>query len=402
MIRILKNNKHDVYLFVGALSVTLMVLVVLLPFAFREHYFKTEVANVVLASSTPEEVVFVPAYVETPEPLKGIYMTSWIASSVQLRENLVKIADETEINTILIDIKDYSGKIVFPIENNPKLKAFGSEEVRVRDLKEFIQELHKKNIYVIGRVAVFQDAYFVKHRPDLAVKTKDGSSVWKDRKGISWIDSGSREYWDYIIEIAKESHKIGFDEINFDYIRFPSDGNMKDISYPFSSTTPKVTVMKNFFEYLHKKIESDPELEGLKTSADLFGMVTNTYDDMGIGQVLENTLPYFDYIMPMVYPSHYPTNFQGYKEPEAYPYEIIKFAMSEAVVRSEALASSTGQNKLEYKNKMRPWLQDFGLRMTYGSTEVRAQIKATNDVGLTSWILWSPSNKYTKGALLNN
>jgi hypothetical protein len=399
MIRILKNNKHDVYLFVGALSVTLMVLVVLLPFAFREHYFKTEVANVVLASSTPEEVVFVPTYVETPEPLKGIYMTSWIASSKQLRENLVKIADETEINTILIDIKDYSGKIVFPIENNPKLKAFGSEEVRVRDLKEFIQELHKKNIYVIGRVAVFQDAYFVKHRPDLAVKTKDGSSVWKDRKGISWIDSGSREYWDYIIEIAKESHKIGFDEINFDYIRFPSDGNMKDISYPFSSTTPKVTVMKNFFEYLHKKIESDPELEGLKTSADLFGMVTNTYDDMGIGQVLENTLPYFDYIMPMVYPSHYPTNFQGYKEPEAYPYEIIKFAMSEAVVRSEALASSTGQNKLEYKNKMRPWLQDFGLRMTYGSTEVRAQIKATNDVGLSSWILWSPSNKYTRGAL---
>ncbi len=399
MIRILKNNKHDVYLFVGVLSVSLIILLILLPFAFREHYFRKEVANVVLASSTPEEVVFTPTYVETPEPLKGIYMTSWVASSKQLRENLVKIADQTEINTILIDIKDYSGKIVFPIENNPTLKAFGSEEVRVRDLKEFIQELHKKNIYVIGRVAVFQDAYFVEHRPDLAVKTKDGSSVWKDRKGIAWIDSGSREYWDYIIQIAKESHKIGFDEINFDYIRFPSDGNMKDISFPFSSTTPKATVMKNFFEYLHTKIESDPELEGLKTSADLFGMVTNTYDDMGIGQLLENAIPYFDYIMPMVYPSHYPPNFEGYKEPEAYPYEIIKFAMNEAVVRSEALASSTGQSKIEYKNKMRPWLQDFGLRVSYGPAEVRAQIKATNDVGLTSWILWSPSNKYTVSAL---
>jgi hypothetical protein len=325
-------------------------------------------------------------------------MTSWIASSKQLRDNLVRIIDETEINAVVIDIKDYSGKIVFPIDN-PKLKAFGSEEVRVRDLREFIAELHKKNIYVSGRVAVFQDAYFVKHRPDLAVKTKNGSSVWKDRKGISWIDPGSKEYWDYIILVAKESHKIGFDEINFDYIRFPSDGNMQDISYPFSSTTSKSIVIKNFFEYLHNKIETDPELNKLKTSADLFGMVTNTYDDMGIGQVLENALPYFDYIMPMVYPSHYPPNFQGYKEPESQPYEIIKFSMHEAVVRSETLASSTGQNLLEYKNKMRPWLQDFGLRVNYGPVEVRAQIKATNDLGLTSWILWSPSNKYTVSAL---
>lgn len=371
-----------------------------LPKIFRDHYLLADSpAPIISASSTPPAVVFKPSYVATPEPLKGIYMTSWIASSKQLRDNLVKIVDETEINAIIIDIKDYSGKIVYPIENNDNLKAFGSEEVRIRDLKEFIEELHKKNIYVIGRIAVFQDAYFVKHRPDLAVKTKDGSSVWKDRKGISWIDSGSREYWDYTIMIAKQSRAIGFDEINFDYIRFPSDGNMQDISFPFSSTTPKATVMKNFFEYLHTKIEADGELAGLKTSADLFGMVTNTYDDMGIGQVLENAVPYFDYIMPMVYPSHYPTNFQGYKEPEAYPYEIIKFALQEAVVRSEALASSTGQNKIEYKNKMRPWLQDFGLRMKYGPAEVRAQIKATNDVGLSSWILWSPSNKYTRGAL---
>ena len=396
---IFQNKEREVSLFFGLLTVTSFFVVFVLPKIFSNHYVKQEIAGTIFASSTPKEVVFVATHVETPEPLKGIYMTSWIASSKQLRENLVKIADETEINTILIDIKDYSGKIVFPVENNPNLKAFGSEEVRVKDLKEFIAELHKKNIYVIGRVAVFQDAYFVKHRPDLAVKTKDGSAVWKDRKGISWIDSGSREYWDYIIMIAKESHKIGFDEINFDYIRFPSDGNMQDISFPFSSTTPKANVMKNFFEYLHTKIESDSELAGMKTSADLFGMVTNTYDDMGIGQVLENTLPYFDYIMPMVYPSHYPTNFQGYKEPEAHPYEVVKFAMNEAVVRSEKLASSTGQDLVEYKNKMRPWLQDFGLRMTYGSAEVRAQIKATNDVGLTSWILWSPSNKYTKGAL---
>ncbi len=338
-------------------------------------------------STAPVIKVFTPSYVATPEPLKGIYMTSWVASSASLRAGLVKLAEETEINTIVIDVKDYSGRIVFSVQNNPELKAFGSEEIRVKDMQEFIESLHKKGIYVVARIAVFQDQYFVKHRPDLAVKNSSGSLVWKDRKGISWVDPGSKEYWDYIIMIAKESRKVGFDEINFDYIRFPSDGNMKDISYPFSSSTPKHIVMRNFFEYLHSELKDS----GLKTSADLFGMVTTAKDDMGIGQLLEDAFPYFDYIMPMVYPSHYPPTFQGYKNPESFPYEVVYFAMGEAVTRAN-LASTT-------PNKLRPWIQDFGLKMTYGPTEVKAQIKATNDVGLTSWILWSPSNKYTKGAL---
>lgn len=338
-------------------------------------------------SSTSIEKIFVPSYVSTPEPLKGIYMTSWVASSESLRGNLVKLIEETEINAVVIDVKDYSGKVVFSIQNNQKLKDFGSEEIRVKDMQEFIETLHKKGIYVVARIAVFQDQYFVKHRPDLAVKNSSGASVWKDRKGISWIDPGSKEYWDYVVLIAKESRRVGFDEINFDYIRFPSDGNMQDISYPFSSTTPKHIVMRNFFQYLHNELMDS----GLKISADLFGMVTTAQDDMGIGQLLEDALPYFDYIMPMVYPSHYPPTFQGFSNPEAHPYEIVNFAMGEAVKRAN-LASTT-------PNKLRPWLQDFGLKMTYGPSEIKAQIKATNDVGLTSWILWSPSNKYTKSAL---
>jgi hypothetical protein len=376
-------------------------MIFVFPRVLAERYIKSDSGSDLNVSLKEIQEVFQPSYIKTPESVKGIYMTSWVASNKAMRENLVKIIDETEINTVVIDIKDYSGKIVFKI-TNPELKKFGSEEVRINDLQEFVETLHKKGIYVVGRVAVFQDAYFVLHRPDLAVKTKNGSQVWKDRKGISWIDAGSHEYWDYIMLVAKESHKLGFDEINFDYIRFPSDGNMQDISFPFSSTTPKATVMKNFFEYVHNKIYSDPDLNNLKTSADLFGMVTNTYDDMGIGQILENALPYFDYIMPMVYPSHYPPDFQGYSDPEKYPYEIIQFAMKEAVVRSEVLASTTGQSTIEYKNKLRPWLQDFGLKNKYGATEVRAQIKATNDLGLTSWILWSPSNKYTVSALNKN
>ena len=316
-------------------------------------------------------------------------MTSWVASGKEMRNNLVKLIEETELNTLIIDIKDYSGKIVFSLGSNPQLKAFGSEEIRVKDLKEFIEELHKKNIYVMGRIAVFQDEYFVKHRPDLAVKNKLGTKVWKDRKGISWIDAGSREYWDYIILIAKESRAIGFDEINFDYIRFPSDGDMKDISFPWSSTTPKHLVMRSFFEYIHDNLQGT----GLKTSADIFGMVTTATDDMGIGQLFEDSLPYFDYIMPMVYPSHYPANFNGYKNPAAHPYEIIKISMQSAVDRAKQASTSPA--------KLRPWLQDFDLGADYGPAEIKGQIKATYDVGLDSWALWSASNKYTRGGLEN-
>jgi hypothetical protein len=355
------------------------------PEIFTGHYVESKIKEEV-ATTTPKEPVFVPSYIETPDPVKGIYMTSWVAGTPKLRNPLVKLIDDTEINTVVIDIKDYSGRIVYEI-NDPQLKSYGSEEIRVSDMRDFIESLHKKGIYVIGRLAVFQDAYFVKMRPDLAVKNKKGEAVWKDKKGISWIDPGSAEYWDYIVMLAKESRKIGFDEINFDYIRFPSDGDMQDISYPFSSTTPKSIVLKNFFEYLHDNLAGS----GLKISADLFGMVTTAKDDMGIGQILENALPNFDYIDPMVYPSHYPPTFEGFADPEAHPYDVVHFAMESAVNRAELASTS--------KDKLRPWLQDFGLKMNYGPVEVKDQIKATNDVGLNSWILWSASNKYTEGAL---
>ena len=388
--------RHKKVLLLCLVAVCIFSFFIFLPTALSVHYTVGQGAAVLnIASSTENsEPIFVPSYVATPDVVKGIYMTSWVAGTPSLRSGLVNLIDSTELNSVVIDIKDYSGKIVFPIEDNPALKSFGSEDVRVSDMQSFIETLHNKGIYVIGRIAVFQDAYFVKLRPDLAVKNAAGTETWKDDKGISWIDPGSREYWNYIIELSKEARKVGFDEINYDYIRFPSDGNMEDISYPQSSTTPKAVVLENFFNYLHNGLSGS----GLKTSADLFGMTTTAKNDMGIGQVLENALPYFDYVAPMVYPSHYPPTFLGYKNPEQYPYQIVYYAMQSAVARAAALASSTGTTVAG----LRPWLQDFGLTMDYGPAEVLAQIKAVNDVGLSSWILWSASNKYTQGALNNN
>jgi hypothetical protein len=233
----------------------------------------------------------------------------------------------------------------------------------------------------------------------LAVKRASDGGVWKDNKGISFVDVGAKEHWDYIIELAKESHRLGFDEINFDYIRYPSDGNMKDIAFTHSDGNNKSESLRKFFEYLDTQLQDT----GIVTSADLFGMTTTNYDDLNIGQVLEKALPYFDYVAPMVYPSHYPNTFNGWADPDDYPYELIHFVMKSAVDRAETLknATSTPQHIRERvgKHQLRTWIQDFDYGGDYGPTEVRAQINASVDAGVPDWMLWAPSNKYTRDAL---
>lgn len=340
------------------------------------------------------EKKFVATHVDTPKAVKAIYMTSWVAGTPDFREKLVKIAGETEINSIIIDIKDYTGRIAFNVED-PSLQEVGAVENRIPDIREFIKRLHDKNIYVMGRISVFQDPYYVSKYPEFAVKRESDGEVWEDYKGISWLDAGSKEVWDYTVAIAKEAYKNGFDELNFDYIRFPSDGDMNDIYYPFSEEKViadpaygKAEVMREFFKYLSEELK---DIDAV-TSADMFGMVTTNPDDLNIGQVLEYAEPYFDYIAPMTYPSHYPAGFNGYPNPNKEVYGVIKYSMDEAVRRMNE-ASST-------PSKIRPWLQDFDYGGNYDIAEVRAQIQAVYDAGLTSWMLWDPANIYTKDALL--
>ncbi len=337
-----------------------------------------------VAESLPKP--FVVTHIKTPEAVKAIYMTGWVGGSEKLRSKLIKLIDDTELNSIVIDIKDYTGKISFHVEN-PELKAFGSGENRIPDIKELIGRLHDKGVYVIGRISTFQDSYLVKTHPEYAVKTKEGT-VWKDYKGVSWLDAGAKPVWDYIASIGDEAYSVGFDELNFDYIRFPSDGNMKDIAYTYSEGRIKSDVLKDFFAFLDENFHA----KNIPISADLFGMTTSNKDDLGIGQLLENALAHFDYVAPMVYPSHYPANFNGMKNPSTKPYETIQFAMSRGVER--AIAASTTPSKL------RPWLQDFSIRGTdYTPEMIRLEKKATYDVGLNSWMMWNASNNYTASAL---
>jgi hypothetical protein len=341
-----------------------------------------------------QKKVFVVTHINIPESVKGIYMTACVASTPSFRGKLVALIDETELNSVIIDIKDYTGTISFKTDN-PVLRDTKGVGCVAGDMRKFIDSLHKKQIYVIGRITVFQDPYYANKHPDLAVKKESTGAVWKDHKGISYIDAGAKEFWDYIVELSKESYAIGFDELNYDYIRFPSDGNMKDIFFPFSEKKViadpaygKAEVIKDFAKYLNEKLNNTKVV----LSADLFGMSMTNNDDLNIGQVLEFLAPYFDYIAPMVYPSHYPSGFHGYKKVNEHPYDIVKFSMDRGSQRLIA-ASST-------PNKLRPWLQDNDYPVRYTPEMIRAQIQATYDAGLKSWMLWDAANTYTKEALL--
>lgn len=371
-------------------------------------------------------------HIPTPEPMKAIYMSQCVVGTPSFRDKLVALIDETELNSVIIDVKDFSGKIGFTTDN-PILAPAVSDACGANDMKEFIKTLHSKNIYVVARITVFQDPYYTSVHPELAVKKASDGSVWKDHKGLAFIDVGAKPFWEYIVELGRESYNIGFDELNFDYIRYPSDGNMKDIDFTFSKGVSKAEMLERFFAFLYESFYTgETPTSGLRSStrgassdvnrpalsADLFGYTTTNTDDLGIGQVLERTLPYFDYVMPMVYPSHYNSGFIGITKPATSPYEVVKYSMDRSVQRARLLgvagastATSTDMVFLREQSQkghgninagqMRPWLQDFDLGATYTPEMVRAQMQATYDAGLTSWALWDAGNTYTCAALLN-
>lgn len=384
------NRKHILVL----LSISIIVVGIYF-YAPSKHQSENVIAN---ENFFVAEKVLIPdtgkivKHVKTPDSVKAIYMTSWVAGTSSMRERLVDIIDETEVNAVVIDIKDDTGKISFLLDKEP-FKSLGSSENRIPNIKEFIERLHEKDVYVIGRIATFQDPYLIKKWPEEAVKTKlDKDKLWRDRKGLGWFDAGSEKVWDYVTTLAEESYALGFDEINFDYIRFPSDGNMQDIYFPISEGKNKPEVLESFFKHLNEELRVGDN--PITISADIFGMTTTNTDDLGIGQVLEKALPYFDFVSPMVYPSHYPNNWNGYSNPAEKPYEVIYDAMSKAVERAKIMG--------EDPDKLRPWLQDFNLGAVYTAEMVRAQIKATYDVGLDSWLMWDPKNIYTRKAFLED
>ena len=328
-----------------------------------------------------------------PHPIKGIYISAWTNTNSKKISDLIKLVNETELNGVVVDVKDYSGKFSYAV-NIPLAKESGAlDEIKIKDIDTYIEKFHKNNIYVIGRVQVFQDPMLAKVRPDIAIKELKTGKTWKDNKGLEWLDPSRRIVWDYAVDIAKDMASHGFDEVNFDYVRFPADGDIEKMDFPFwDAVRPKYELISSFFSYLSDQLKNTD----IATSADLFGLASwRALDfsfDLNIGQRLVDALPYFNYVSPMVYPSHYPDNFNGIKNPSAKPYEIVYGSL---VSWNQLKATST------YKAVLRPWLQNFDLKgYKYDKTRVRAQIQAAEDLGIESWLLWNSGSNYTRDALL--
>lgn len=326
-------------------------------------------------------------HLQTPDIVKALYMSNWVAGTQDMRDDVLSIVDTTSINAVVIDIKDATGKVGFAT-NDELIKSLGSEERRIRDIIPLIEDLHSKNVYVIGRISVFQDAYLTAKKPEWALKRISNGAVWKDKKGLSFLNPLSPEVLEYIEHIAIASYDIGFDEINFDYIRFPSDGDISDIVYPTSEGKTRSDAIRDFWQNLHTNLRA--KRPHMVMSGDLFGLTTSQTDDMGIGQILENAFPYFDYIAPMIYPSHYPPGWNNFKNPAEHPYEVVHQAMSDGIERAQAAGYPA--------SKFRPWIQDFNLGATYTKGMIQAQIRALNDLGIESFMVWDPKNSYTASA----
>lgn len=319
---------------------------------------------------------------QKPKYVRGIHLTSWVAGSSKIRSAIDKLLDETELNAVVIDVKEYEGEVYIPgvtlaNENKTFVKA-------IPDVKDYIASLKGRGIYTVARIVVFKDNLMAGKKPQWGVQSAEGG-LWKDRKGNAWLNPYSKEAWSYNLDVAQRAVELGFDEIQFDYIRFPSDGNTRDCRYgtAYSSTTSQ-GALNGFLEEANRRLKP----MGVNLSIDVFGLTTTAIHDMGIGQKILDMAKWVDFVCPMVYPSHYAKGEYGIADPDAAPYRTVFMSMSGARKRMGEVSS-----------KLRPYLQDFSLEHHYGQKEVSQQIQAAYDNDIGEWLLWNPRCVYTKSAL---
>ena len=364
-------------------------------------------------------------HLDTPEAVKSLYYTSFAWGSSTRINTLLNFVENSEINSVTIDIKEVDGYVAFDMSGYEFSTIQPKSNNRIKDVRTLIENLHEKGIYVIGRITVFKDKLLAETRPDLAIKWSDGKNVWYDYKWNKYLDPYSKEVWDYTVEISKAAYDLWFDEINFDYVRFPSDGAISNTYYPFSKEIEsenkkcgKIMVLDKFSSYISSQLKS--EYPNIVLSADIFGLVTRS-DLFRIGQNLESFLLSFDYIWPMVYPSHYWVGTLGYQVPDNYPYAIIQNALYHSNKRIDALnvqiqEAQENNEKLRIKDaffadkdisdidsipktRIRPWLQWFSCTWCKGYTQYnrekfREQIRAVEGAWLTSWWVWNSGSRY--------
>ena len=329
-----------------------------------------------------------------PLKVKGIYVTSKAAGKDNLEE-LLKVADTTEINAMVIDVKDDNGKITYAMDSK-LAKEIGAITNTIPDMEGLLKTLKEHGIYAIARVVAFKDPYLADHRHELALKNKDGS-IYRDNKGECWINPYNREVWEYLVEVASQTAVIGFNEVQFDYIRFSTGGGMSEVDFgDEAETMTKEDIIIEFTKYAYEKLKP----LGIFVSADVYGTIISSSIDAGlVGQNYVEMSKYLDYICPMIYPSHFGEGNYGVEYPDLEPFKIVRKVLTASRTKLEQIPDG------EHRAIVRPWLQDFTAtwvkkHMEYGGPELREQINGVYGANYQEWLLWDAACTYSVEGLL--
>ena len=332
------------------------------------------------------------------EPVKGIYVSAWVAGTPDKMEEMIAGVDATELNTIVIDVKDDEGHVVFETDS-PLIAETGSTRILVGDMPSLVQTLHDHGIYVIGRLVCFRDAYIDQVHPEWVFHNTDGS-IYRDEKDFVWIDPKNEEARAYLMEIADECEKAGFDEIQFDYVRYPNKLSEEAAGVDGDGRKEAIT---DFARYAKEHFAN----LSIPFSMDVFGIVINAeYDRKIVGQDYAALSYETSCLSPMVYPSHYADGTYKIEYPDLYPYEVVYASMEESKkLLEEAAKEHEAAGDPSPQAIVRPWLQGFTANylkhyINYGAEQIRAQIQATYDAGYTEWLIWDPSERYPWDAFL--
>lgn len=321
----------------------------------------------------------------TPPPnIKGIHLSFDVAADTTLFAKHIDLIKRTELNGMEIDIKDEGGTVGYDSQVELANQAGSDRAKGGMNLGKVMDKCWYNDIYTIGRIVCFKDPIMAKKRPDLAIQDSRTGGLWTDPAGYKYLDPYSKEVWDYLVDLAKEAGANGFKEVQFDYMRFPSDGNITVCVFPHYDGRTKDQVITDFVKYLRDNLKP----LGIQISGDVYGLIASGQGDMGIGQSVKQIAQYMDYLCPMVYPSHYNRGEYNISVPEADPYKTVLLSLEDF------------NKALEGTNcRLRPWLQDFSLSITYTPEMVEAQIKACYDAGVEEWLLWDPYCTFTEAAL---
>lgn len=338
-------------------------------------------------SVVPAKVVRVP----TPDTLRGLYVNRWAAMGRKLN-TLIGVAKRTEVNALVIDVKDDRGFVLYR-SSVPLAREIGADTadghwMSSSKLRAVLDTMAAHNIYPIARIVVAKDPLLAQKKLDLAIKRKSDLKPWLDKNGDPWLDPHQRAVWQYAVDLAREAHELGFSEVQLDYVRFPDEKRLiSETVYPLANGRTRAQVIRDQLGFVRSALKP----LGMRVTADVFGLTATDTTDMGIGQRWEMFIDQVDVVLPMIYPSHFARGTYKLRNPNARPYETIDHALKDAIARSDSIPNAA---------IIIPWYQDFTMGAPrYGAAQIRAQMKAGYDNGFQSWILWNPSSNYTLAAL---